>query len=234
MQDFARLPAFDTGIAFCVAFLLGTAIGFERQWRQRKAGLRTTVLVTLGAAAFSRLGVELRGVEGATQIIAYIVSGIGFLGAGVILKDGGTIIGLNTAATLWCSAAVGACAGSGATAEALLLAGFVLAGNTILRPLVRWIDRRPIDQVSAEQEYRVHVLCAPEGSAEVRDLMDEVLTHADLPVREIETLMSGEEVLELAAVLIPTSVEAGELDAAVAKLEASPLVRTATWSSETT
>jgi putative Mg2+ transporter-C (MgtC) family protein len=96
-----------TVLALAVAFTLGTLIGFERQWRQRSAGLRTTTLVATGAAAFADMGLRLKGVEGATQIIAYIVSGIGFLGAGVILKDGTNIRGLNTAATLWCSAAVG-------------------------------------------------------------------------------------------------------------------------------
>jgi hypothetical protein len=74
-----------TIIALAVAFLLGTLIGFKRQWRQRSAGLRTTTLVATGAAAFADMGLRLRGVDGATQIIAYIVSGIGFLGAGVIL-----------------------------------------------------------------------------------------------------------------------------------------------------
>jgi putative Mg2+ transporter-C (MgtC) family protein len=95
-----------TLLALAAAFSLGTLIGFERQWRQRSAGLRTTTLVATGAAAFADMGLRLRGVEGATQIIAYIVSGIGFLGAGVILKDGTNIRGLNTAATLWCSVSV--------------------------------------------------------------------------------------------------------------------------------
>jgi putative Mg2+ transporter-C (MgtC) family protein len=104
MPDLALLVR--TLVMLAVAFLLGTLIGFERQWRQRSAGLRTTTLVATGAAAFADMGLRLRGVEGATQIIAYIVSGIGFLGAGVILKDGTNIRGLNTAATLWCSAAV--------------------------------------------------------------------------------------------------------------------------------
>ncbi len=71
-----------------VAFGLGLAIGLERQWRQRNAGLRTNVLVAVGAAAFCDLGTRLNGVQGAAQIAAYVVSGIGFLGAGVIVKDG--------------------------------------------------------------------------------------------------------------------------------------------------
>ncbi len=135
-------PLSLTIAGLALAFLLGTLIGTERQWRQRSAGLRTTTLVATGAAAFADMGLRLRGVEGATQIIAYVVSGIGFLGAGVILKDGTNIRGLNTAATLWCSAAVGAFAGSGLLAEAVALTAFVLAGNTLLRPLVNYINRR--------------------------------------------------------------------------------------------
>src|SRR6202451_2376460 len=108
----------NTALALLTAFVLGGMIGFERQWRQRTAGLRTTVLVAVGAAAFSDLGLRLSGNDGAVRIIAYVVSGIGFLGAGVILKDGASIRGLNTAATLWCSAAVGTLARAGLPVEA--------------------------------------------------------------------------------------------------------------------
>src|SRR6202046_2750746 len=146
--------AFARTIAsFATAFLLGTLIGAERQWRQRTAGLRTNVLVAVGAAAFTDLGTRLLGPEGATRIISYIVSGIGFLGAGVILKEGTQIRGLNTAATLWSSAAVGAFAGSGLPIEAVMLTGFVLAGNTLLRPLVNYLNRRPLDESSSEALY---------------------------------------------------------------------------------
>ncbi len=94
-----------------LALILGACIGAERQWRQRAAGLRTNTLVCFGAAAFVDLGSTVA--PGSTQVIAYVVSGVGFLGAGAIMKDGGSVRGLNTAATLWCSAAVGACAGAG-------------------------------------------------------------------------------------------------------------------------
>ena len=82
------LVLLSTVVRLAVAFGLGTLIGFERQWRQHTAGLRTNVLVATGAAAFADLGLRLAGAEGATRSIAYVVSGIGFLGAGVILKDG--------------------------------------------------------------------------------------------------------------------------------------------------
>jgi len=108
--DVALYPAVDlaafarTGLALVTAFALGGVIGLERQWRQRTAGLRTNVLVAVGAAAFVDLGARVGGAHGSVRIIAYVVSGIGFLGAGVIMKEGAQIRGINTAATLWSSA----------------------------------------------------------------------------------------------------------------------------------
>ena len=217
---------------FALAFMFGLAIGFERQWRQRTAGLRTNVLVAVGAAAFSDLGMRLLGNDGATRIIAYVVSGIGFLGAGVIVKDGTNIRGLNTAATLWCSAAVGAFTGSGLFAEATALTGAVLAGNTLLRPLVNWINRRPITAAVTEAEYLVHVVCRPDAVSDVRDLLTDELERANFPVREVETRSDSDELVELEAKLVPSTAEDAELDAVVAALERSALVRSATWSVE--
>jgi len=223
-----------TLVGFATAFVLGTVIGLERQWRQRTAGLRTNVLVAVGAAAFSDLGMRLLGAEGAARIISYVVSGIGFLGAGVILKDGTNIRGLNTAATLWCSAAVGTFAGTGMPAEAATLAGFVLAGNTLLRPLVNWVNRRPITAEMTEAKYIVHAICDPEHVSDVRDLLDIELDRASYPIREVETLSDNDGQVELAAILVPTTAEEAELDAVVTALERSPLIRSATWSVEAT
>ena len=218
-----------TLLALGVAFVLGTGIGFERRWRQRNAGLRTNVLVAVGAAAFSDLGLRLTGTEGAVRIVAYVVSGIGFLGAGVILKDGGSIRGLNTAATLWCSAAVGTFSGAGLPLEAVAVTAFVLAGNTLLRPLVNWVNRRPFDEATTEAQYRVHATCDRANVADVRDLLDDLLSRANYPIREIEALSESETEVELAAKLVPTTADPDELDHVVAELEASLLVRSATW-----
>src|ERR1700709_1263259 len=136
----------DTLVSLATAFVLGTLIGAERQYRQRTAGLRTNVLVTVGAAAFVDLAMHLSGADGAVRVIAYVVSGIGFLGAGVIMKQGLDVRGLNTAATLWASAAVGSCAGADMIAQAAALTVFVLAGNALLRPLVNAINRIPLDE----------------------------------------------------------------------------------------
>lgn len=228
---FGHLP--HSFVAFAVAFLLGTLIGAERQWRQRSAGLRTTVLVALGAAAFADLGVQLAGPDGSTRIVAYIVSGIGFLGAGVILKDGANIRGLNTAGTLWCSAAVGAFSGCGYSAEAVLLTFFVLAGNTLLRPLVNYINRRPVVGSGTEAQYTIHATCAPEDVPDVRDLLFDTLEAAHYPLREVEILSEGDEIVELGATLVASSATEAELDRAVTILEATQAVKSATWTVST-
>ena len=91
----------DTFISLFSAFIFGTVIGLEREYRQRTAGLRTNVLVAVASAIFVDMANRLSGPEGSVHVIAYIISGVGFLGAGVIMKNDGSVRGLNTAATLW-------------------------------------------------------------------------------------------------------------------------------------
>src|SRR5215813_12868458 len=168
----------DSLISLFGAFVLGTVIGAERQYRQRSGGLRTNVLVAVGAAAFVDIGMRLGGNTGATQIIAYVVSGVGFLGAGVIMKEGRNVWGLNTAATLWCSAAVGACAGADLAFEAVALTIFVLAGNTLLRPVVNAINRAPVDQGAMEATYEVRVTTNSDHRDAARELLETELETA--------------------------------------------------------
>ena len=227
-------PLVHMNLMLLTAFVLGTAIGFERQWRQRNAGLRTNVLVAVGSAAFTALGMRLLGEDGATRIIGYVVSGIGFLGAGVILQDGGTVRGLNTAATLWCSAAVGSIAGAGLPGEAASLTAFVLAGNTLLRPLVNWVNRRPVGDTGTEARYRIIVTCRRHDRADVRDLLTDGLEHANYPVQDIETVYDDDQGVEMVAVLSSLEADAHELDALVERLESAPQIESATWSASVT
>ncbi|MEJ0093614.1 MAG: MgtC/SapB family protein [Methylocella sp.] len=234
IRDFDADKLLDLCISLVIAFVLATLIGAERQWRQRNAGLRTNVLVAVGAAAFVTIGVRINGQPGATQITAYVVSGIGFLGAGVIMKDGAQISGLNTAATLWCSAAVGALCGVGLAAEAAVLTLVVLAGNTLLRPLVNAINRAPIDELTSEAIYEVHVAARPESVGEVRDLLTEALEDASYPIRQIEIFERSPDLSEIVATLVSTAVDPAELDAVATVVEQSPLVSYASWSSGST
>jgi uncharacterized membrane protein YhiD involved in acid resistance len=135
-------PGLDLLVRVGLATVLGVAIGIERQWRSRMAGLQTMALVSMGAALFLILGAYTfhRDVD-PTRVAAQIVSGIGFLGAGVIMKQGLSVTGLNTAATLWATAAVGALAGAWMWREAIAGAAIIIAGNVFLHPLAARIDR---------------------------------------------------------------------------------------------
>ena len=222
------IEAFHTALILLLAFLFGGAIGLERQVRQRSAGLRTMVLVVVGAAAFIHLGMRLAKLDGELKILPNIVSGIGFLGAGVIMKEGEHVKGLNTAATLWSSAAVGAFLGCGLVLEAIILTLFVLAGNTLLRPLVNYLDRRPL-AAGTEASYSFHVICKPEDSNAVRDILSTALKDAKYPHRKIDLLTKSDGTIELDALLSPHSAKPEDLNGICAALNGHAEVLSATW-----
>lgn len=229
LYAFSPAEFLDSLISLLGAFVLGTLIGAERQYRQRSGGLRTNVLVAVGAATFVDIGMHLNGAAGATQVVAYVVSGVGFLGAGVIMKEGRNVWGLNTAATLWCSAAVGACAGADLLVEAIALTGFVLAGNTLLRPLVNAINRAPITEEATEATYEVRVTTDADNLEVGRELLETQLEVANYPVREVVVIEREPHSVELVATLVPNIVDAGELDRIVAEISKTPFVEHASW-----
>ena len=156
-------------------------------------------------------------------------SGIGFLGAGVIMKEGMNVRGLNTAATLWGSAAVGSCAGADMVAQATALTVFVLAGNTLLRPLVNAINRSPIDSRASEVTYEFRLTVDEASLDPMRELLVERLEAANYPVGDVNVIDRAEDVAEIVATLVSTAVEAKELDAVAAELARYSGVRHATW-----
>lgn len=219
----------DTLVSLTAAFVLGTLIGAERQYRLRTAGLRTNVLVAVSAAAFVDLAMQLADADGAVRVIAYVVSGIGFLGAGVIMKEGMNVRGLNTAATLWGSAAVGCCAGADMLAQAVTLTAFVLAGNTLLRPLVNAINRSPLDERASEATYEIRLTVDSASIDSIRDILVEKLEAASYPVSDVNVEERTDDIVEIVATLVSTAVDAKELDAVTADLARRPGVRHATW-----
>jgi putative Mg2+ transporter-C (MgtC) family protein len=224
----------DTFVSLTTAFILGSMIGLERQYRQRTAGLRTNVLVSVGAAVFVDMANRLTGHEGAVHVAAYVVSGVGFLGAGVIMKGDGGIRGLNTAATLWGAAAVGACAGADLVPEAVLAALFVLAGNTLLRPVVNAINRQPIDDQSSEVTYSVCIICDRQHQKETREKLESLLETANYPIADFHVHPFAQNEVQIFATLLRTSVESDELDRVVGQLISIPTVTQAFWSPSTT
>lgn len=163
---------YQFAIRLVMAFVLGALVGVERQWRQRQAGLRTNCLVSVGAAMFVMMGGLIGGADGSQgRVAAYVVSGIGFLGGGVILKEGFSIRGLNTAATLWCTAAIGTLAGLGHAGFAFLGTLAVLSANLLLRPLANRINRTPLQPAEEIVLYVFECVCRASDEGHIRALL---------------------------------------------------------------
>ncbi|MBS0209567.1 MAG: MgtC/SapB family protein [Planctomycetes bacterium] len=167
------------GLNLAVAFLGGFLVGLERQIQQRTAGLRTNTLVAVGAALFLSVADAYTAADGAVRIAAQVVSGIGFLGAGVIMREGLNVRGMNTAATLWCSAAVGLLAGSSQHWAALIGAGAILAVHLTLRPLANRIGRGSSYISELETLYEICVVCDQTYLDEVRNLFVQTIEAKD-------------------------------------------------------
>lgn len=234
IQTFDLLQFLDSVVSLTAAFVFGALIGAERQYRQRTAGLRTTVLVAVGAAAFVDLAQRIAGTAEAVRVISYVVSGIGFLGAGVIMKDGTNVHGLNTAATLWCAAAVGACTGTDMLAEGALLTFFILFGNTALRHLVNMINRIPISERDGEATYEVSVISTLDAMPQARDLLVEKLEAANYGISDVEVIERGETKAEIKATLVHIALDPAGLEAVLVEVAKAPGVLHTTWDNSRT
>ena len=121
----------------------GAALGLEREFRQKPAGLRTNTLIALGSALFTIMSIRMGAMNGtADRIAAQIVTGIGFLGAGAILRSRGGVHGMTTAATIWVNAAIGIAAGAGDFVMAGVAAAITLVVLAVLLPIERYFERR--------------------------------------------------------------------------------------------
>ena len=224
----------DTAFSLGAAFIFGGLIGLERQYRQRTAGLRTNILVALGAAIFVDAGNRLTGHDGAAHVMAYVVSGIGFLGAGVIMREEGNVRGINTAATLWASGAVGACAGADLILEAGLATAFILAANTLLRPVVSFINKQPLDTISVEVTNSVYIITPKHSQKHALKQFIQTLEQAGYQTQDIQVHQFGSDDVEIQAVLTASAVDGDEMDKLIAKIADQEFVTQAFWSPSTT
>ncbi len=221
----------QAAISLGMATLMGASIGFERQWRQRMAGLRTNTLVAIGAASFVIFEGLFPDDGSPTRVAAQVVSGIGFLGAGIIFREGLHVSGLNTAATLWCSAAVGLLAGSGHPLHAALATVFVVFVNLTLRPLVRIINRQPIAQAETDFHYSVRVVCRNPEEAHIRALLLQSTGNGQLSLRRLDsTDLEESGRVEVTAQLTSQSKNDAVLEQVVGRLSLEPTVSAASWS----
>ena len=213
-----------------LAALLGTIIGLERQFRQHPAGLRTNALVSTGAALFVTL-TQLQGdTNSPTRIASYIVSGVGFLGGGVILKEGTNVRGLTTAAGLWCSAAVGTMAGIGFGLHAAIGTGFVLLVVLGLKPIAKWVDQRKSQLQSTPAYYQLRVTCQDRDHSLVRSVLARHL--GSVPGMVLTGTAVGKPKKKktvLRADVTATPANDRAIQDTVARLLIEPGVRSASW-----
>jgi putative Mg2+ transporter-C (MgtC) family protein len=219
----------DFALRLGVGVGCGALIGIERQWRARMAGLRTNALVAAGATLFVLYAVATPD-SSPTRVASYVVSGIGFLGGGVILREGVNVRGLNTAATLWCSAAVGVLAASGNLLFTLIGTGAVIAIHLLMRPLGRLIDHDNAgDDDESLQPYLLQVVCRPKHEQYSRA---QIIQHAggnDITLRGIHTGRAADDEITLTAHLLMNGDVPSRLERLVAELSLQPGVRAVQW-----
>ncbi|MFZ0833557.1 MAG: MgtC/SapB family protein [Mycobacterium sp.] len=227
------MPALELMVRVGLATLLGVAIGIERQWRARMAGLQTMALVSMGAALFLILGAyTFHHDQDPTRVAAQIVTGIGFLGAGVIMKQGSSVTGLNTAATLWATAAVGALAGAWMWREAIVGAGIIVLGNTLLYPLAARMDRARsrTGREIPPADYVFEVECAADAEARVKVRLLDALTQPGLQLTSLRSVSATTpSEIRLRAQLSAPARHDELLEDAVRALTVDPDVTSVRW-----
>ena len=179
-------------------FLLAFLIGFERQYRRRSVGFRTYALVSIGSFLFVLFSFY-NDTDDISRIASQVVCGIGFLGAGVILKDGSNIKGLNTAATLWCSAAIGILCASGLILEATIGTVFILITNIVLRFVGRKMDETL--RHKGEVTYRIKVKCYKSNRDNIRSVISKNVT-PELKIINVESHTFEENKVAIIAKII--------------------------------
>lgn len=214
------------------ALILGALIGAERQLRQRLTGLRTNALVSTGACLFVLMTQSVPGLAGdATRIAAYVVSGIGFLGGGVIMRDGLNVRGLNTAATLWCTAAIGVLCSMGLLLEATLGSLVVLCANILLRDIAQRLNQQAVVPASeVELRYGVAIVCRAEDEIQVRSLMLHSLDGANLRLQSLHSEdQANPTKLEVRAELLGDHGATAQLERLVSRISLEKGVSSVRW-----
>jgi putative Mg2+ transporter-C (MgtC) family protein len=219
-------------VRLLVALALGAMIGAERQLRQRLAGLRTNALVAAGSALFILVTAFSDNPDSTARIAAQVVSGIGFLGAGVIMREGLNVRGLNTAATLWCSAAVGVLSGLGQVVEAAIGATAILAANIVLRGVTQQINRQDVKTATElEHRYRVTVVCREEDEVRVRTLLLHAVAGMSLVLQSLTSndLEGSPGRVEVSAELTATLQNQPQLEQLVSRMSLEAGVTSVRW-----
>jgi putative Mg2+ transporter-C (MgtC) family protein len=213
-----------------IALLLGTLIGAERHLKQRNSNLVTHALVSLGAASYASLPSAM-GLEFDLRMGAQVITGIGFLGAGLIIRDGTNVKGLSTAATVWSTGAVGVFAGYGQLLLAVEAALFIVAFNFTLPKLGRYIETWSVVASEQDRIYDIRLTCPLEDEIAIRAALLQSLNANKLQFRSIKSrLDEGDGSMEIEAIVFSKSDEDSVVEQLVAQLSLRSQVAKTSWS----
>jgi putative Mg2+ transporter-C (MgtC) family protein len=215
-------------IKLLVALSLGCLIGIERQWRQRYTGVTTYALVSLGAATYTSLPSLYGTVD--LRLAGQVVTGIGFLGAGLIMKEGQSVRGLGTAATVWSTGAVGMLIGNGMWIEAVEAAVLISVANVFLPRFNGFFDRFAPAEQNVESFYSVRLRCSAHEEPTIRTKLLQTITAKKLRLQSLEShnLADTSDVV-VEAVVYGSDKNNVLVESLVGDLIISPLVFSGSW-----
>jgi len=226
----------DIAYRLAIAILFGTIIGLERQWKSRTAGLRTNVLVVIGTSSFVMFGMGFPLSDSTARLACQIISGIGFLGAGVIMRDGGNIRGINTAATLWCSASVGMFVGRGDILMGFLITMFIFLTNLLVSPLIKIINKRPLlKDTESEHYYSISISCNKREEMHIRELLtQQVNDDPAIHLRKLESKkLDGASGVQVSASMMSMGNYNLGIESVVGRLSLDHRVKSINWTNKT-
>ena len=217
-----------------LAAFFGAAIGLERQWQHKAAGLKTNCLVALGAATYGLISEHGFGAgSNPAQVAAGVVTGIGFIGGGVIMKQGNSVQGVNSAATLWVTAGLGLALGAGFYRMAWLMLAVVLLAQVVLRKAAHWVDERS-GQIVPTTNYLVTATALPSAVASLRAGWDEFVARTGVEVIGYSETLETPSAVRWEVTCRLALTRARELTDLSQRLAALPDVQQARWSQSQT
>lgn len=224
------LTALDVFIRLSAAALLGAVIGFERQWRHKPAGVHTTGLVAVGSALFAMLDLILKSAD-STRIMAGVVTGVGFIAGAVMFRSGFSIKGLNTAATIWATAAIGGLVGFELWPEAVGGAVAIVLLNGLLEPVSDVLDRRSHHDRAGDTEYKITVRATLDNQSAVGDAIRASLDKPPFKLLSFSRHRIDDTGVDVAAEAVASKRSDAVVDALCQQLLTVKNVRQADWSS---
>lgn len=213
-------------IRIFLCFIISFCIGLERQWRRRAIGLRTNVLVCIGSFLFVTFSIQTNAKD-ISRIAAQVVSGIGFLGAGVILKDGANVKGLNTAATLWCNVAIGTLCAAGLLIEALIGGLLILFSNIILRFVAQKMNVKANN--TKFSDYKLKVICDEDKEFVIRTLISQSVNDEYMLLTNMENNDLDEGKVKISATFQIATDKKNQMEELINRIVLEPGVTSSGW-----